>query len=78
MLERGVTSTIERALHNLHFGYVQLVIHEGQLVRIERVERIRLPARAEQRAAGGLSAGHAATPSGLTDTSEATQDRLAD
>ncbi len=33
---------VERALQALRYGTVQLVVHEGQIVRIERVERIRL------------------------------------
>ena len=33
---------IARALKNLQFGSVQLIVHEGEVVRIERVERIRL------------------------------------
>ena len=34
---------IEQALRNLRHGHVQIVVHEGQIVRIERVERIHLP-----------------------------------
>ena len=34
---------IDRALKDLQFGSVQLIVHEGEVVRIERVERIRLP-----------------------------------
>ena len=33
---------LERALRNLRYGTVQLVVHDGQIVRIERMERIRL------------------------------------
>ena len=46
MLEPTLIPALERALHDLRFGYVQLVVHEGRLIHIERVERIRLPARA--------------------------------
>ena len=42
MLEPTLLPALERALQDLQFGYVQLVIHEGRLVRIERVERVRL------------------------------------
>lgn len=38
----SLTQQIQRALHGLQYGSVQLVVHEGQVVRIERVERIRL------------------------------------
>ncbi len=33
---------VEQALRALRYGTVQLVVHEGQIVRIERLERIRL------------------------------------
>ena len=33
---------IARALDSLRYGSVQLVIHDGEIVRIERVERTRL------------------------------------
>ena len=33
---------IEQALKALRYGSVQLIVHEGQVVRIERIERIRL------------------------------------
>ena len=43
MLETRLFALIEKALKDLRYGSVQLVVHNGQLVRIERVERIRLP-----------------------------------
>ena len=33
---------LEQALRDLRYGTVQVVVHDGQIVRIERVERIRL------------------------------------
>ena len=42
MLPRAIATEIERALHGLQYGSIQLVIHDAQIVRIERVERIRL------------------------------------
>ena len=33
---------LEQALRGLRYGAVQLVIHDTQIVRIERIERIRL------------------------------------
>ncbi len=42
MLPAAMIPAIERALKGLDYGHVQLVVHAGQLVRIERVERIRL------------------------------------
>ncbi len=46
MLEPTVSSSIECALRTLRYGSIQLVVHDGQVVRIERVERVRLPAAA--------------------------------
>ncbi len=42
MLEPSQLPAIATALKDLRYGYVQLVVHEGKLIRIERVERIRL------------------------------------
>lgn len=42
MLSMALTQRIERALRGLQHGAVQLVIHDAQVVRIERVERVRL------------------------------------
>ena len=38
----ALTRQLERALRHLRYGTVQLVVHDAQIVRIERVERIRL------------------------------------
>lgn len=35
--------TLEEALKGLRYGTVQLTVHDGKLVRIERLEKIRLP-----------------------------------
>lgn len=59
MLSSTVAKQLEQALHNLRYGTVQLVVHDAQVVRIERTERIRLPAAAD------------AAQAGLTDTTEA-------
>ena len=43
-------STMERiayALHGLQYGSIQLVVHDGYLVRIERFERTRLTVSSE-------------------------------
>lgn len=42
MLSIALTQRLERALRGLQYGSVQLVVHEAQVVRIERVERIKL------------------------------------
>ena len=42
MLSSALAQRIERALRGLQHGAVQLVIHDAHVVRIERVERVRL------------------------------------
>ena len=38
---------VASALRGLRYGSIQLVIHDGQIVRIERIERIRLTETSE-------------------------------
>ena len=38
---------VELALRNLRYGSIQLVVHDGKIVRIERIERIRLTETSE-------------------------------
>ena len=47
MLPPGLAQRLERALRGLQYGSVQLVIHDAQVVRIERVECERLTVPAE-------------------------------
>ena len=42
MLSQTMAQRVASALRGLQYGSVHLVIHEGQVVRIERIERIRL------------------------------------
>ncbi len=42
MLSPVVVAALERAVRGLQYGSVQLILHDGQIVRIERIERIRL------------------------------------
>ena len=42
MLSPTLTQQLEHALRGLRYGSVQLVIHDAEVVRIERIERIRL------------------------------------
>lgn len=37
-----VLESVAQALAGLKYGAVQLVVHEGHVVRIERIERMRL------------------------------------
>jgi len=50
MLPPLIVRQIERALRGLQYGSVQLVIHDAQVVRIERIERIRLTGTPEAQA----------------------------
>ena len=43
MTEPALMPTLQEALKNLRHGHIQIVVHEGEIVRIERVERIHLP-----------------------------------
>jgi len=47
MLPQETLRHIERALQRLDYGSIQLVVHDGQIVRIERVERTRLTVTSE-------------------------------
>lgn len=38
-----LVNSVLNALKGLRFGNAQLVVHEGEVVRIERLERIRVP-----------------------------------
>ncbi len=42
MLPPETLQRIDQALTDLRHGSVQLIVHEGQIVRIERTQRIRL------------------------------------
>ena len=41
-LSSDTLRTLEQALQGLAYGSIQLVVHDSQIVRIERLERIRL------------------------------------
>ncbi len=42
MLPPETIRHLESALRGLRYGSIQLVVHDAQIVRIERIERIRL------------------------------------
>ncbi len=46
-LSPELAQQLERALHGLRYGSVQLVIHDALVVRIERIERQHLPVPCE-------------------------------
>ena len=46
-LAAAVARRIAQALRGLEHGSVQLVVHDSQIVRIERVERVRLTVSTE-------------------------------
>lgn len=54
MLPPRILQRLERALRDLEHGSVELVIHDGHVVRIERIERLRLtvPPEAQHRLTG--------------------------
>ena len=47
MLTPPLVDRLEAALRHLEFGAVHLVIHDGKVVRIERIERVRLTESSE-------------------------------
>jgi len=58
MLSPTITHELETALRGLRYGSIQLVVHDGKVMCIERIERIRLPAPP----IGGAQAGLTGTP----------------
>lgn len=42
MLSPTLAKQVEQALCGLRYGSIQLIVHDAQIVRIERLERIRL------------------------------------
>jgi hypothetical protein len=44
MLEADLARQISRALEGIRFGSVEIVIHDGRIVQIERREKVRLAA----------------------------------
>ena len=41
-LSPAIIKELESALRTLRYGSIQLVVHDAKVVRIERIERIRL------------------------------------
>ena len=68
MLIPPLVDRLEAALRHLEFGAVHLVIHEGKVVRIERIERVRLTESSE--ASPQPSGRPTATPEARRDTQE--------
>lgn len=66
MTEPPLLQTIQNALRDLRFGTVELIVHEGHVVRIERIERIRLPSDSQETkptpSMGGLISTRASQP----------------
>lgn len=44
--EASILREIQAALHNLRFGAVEITVHNGQVVQIERKEKFRLQPQA--------------------------------
>ena len=68
MLTSPLVDRLEAALRHLEFGAVHLVIHDGKVVRIERIERVRLTESSE--ASPQPSGRPTATPEARRDTQE--------
>jgi hypothetical protein len=45
--DENLLQTIAKAIRNLRFGTLEIVVHDSKVVRIERHERIRLDFKAE-------------------------------
>jgi len=41
-LDDATLDAIKQALSNLHFGSVEIIVHDSKVVQIERKERVRL------------------------------------
>ncbi len=41
-MDAAAIAAVQQALKDLRFGHVQLTVHEGRLVRVERLERLRI------------------------------------
>jgi hypothetical protein len=52
--ERTWLSIVRRQVRSLHFGVVQIVVHNGQVVQIERTEKLRLSEAVRLAAEGNL------------------------
>lgn len=44
----NVIEAIKRALGNLKFGSIEITVHDGKIVQIERKEKVRLSAAIEK------------------------------
>ncbi len=78
MLSQCLARELESALRNLRYGTIQLVVHDANVVRIERIERIRLSAPARFASPPeiaerfrGLSPGHASHVTGQSEAAGA-------
>lgn len=47
MLSSDLAQQLEQALQGLTHGSIQLVVHDSEVVRIERIERVRLSVSAQ-------------------------------
>jgi hypothetical protein len=73
-LTSTVTQQLAGALKDLQYGSIQLVIHEGEIVRIERLERTRLPVASSATQAGlTVSAEAPLTSTGRSTTTSETR-----
>jgi hypothetical protein len=52
--ERTWLSIVRRQVRSLHFGVVQIVVHNAQVVQIERTEKLRLNEASRLESEGSL------------------------
>lgn len=43
--ERRVLEIVLHALRQVRYGYVQIIVQDGRVVQVDRLEKSRLPAR---------------------------------
>ncbi len=43
-IDKATLAAVAQALHGLRFGSLEIVVHEGRIVQLERREKVRLGA----------------------------------
>ena len=41
-IDKAMLAAVAQALHGLRFGSLEIVVHEGRIVQLERREKVRL------------------------------------
>ncbi|MFM7100544.1 MAG: YezD family protein [Verrucomicrobiota bacterium] len=61
-LSNELQQALAEALADLQYGTIEVVVHESQVVQIERHERIRIPSRKTREGRPAKSTGHLPVP----------------